>query len=158
MDYEPPLRFTTDACHVRTELVRERPLEELPILGNSRATADFVCRVMIPANADKEYFVAIYLDGKHRAMAVTTISVGCLTSSLVHPREVFRPAIALCASALILAHNHPSGDPTPSPEDVEITARLREVGKLTGIRLLDHVIVTELGGALASIFEGGVVG
>ena len=73
------------------------------------------------------------------------ISQGTLTASLVHPREVFRPALREAAAALVLVHNHPSGDPTPSPEDRAITARLDAAGRLLGIRVLDHVVVAERG-------------
>ena len=74
-------------------------------------------------------------------MKELTVSVGSLSAAIVHPREVFAPAIKERAAALIVLHNHPSGDPTPSAEDFEITRRLKEVGDLVGIRLLDHVIV-----------------
>ncbi len=81
--------------------------------------------------------------------------MGTLTASLVHPREVFGPAMREGAAAIILVHNHPSGDPTPSPEDVEITMRLSEVGRLVGIRLLDHVILGD--GCFTSCFERGLI-
>jgi DNA repair protein RadC len=74
-------------------------------------------------------------------VGMTTSSIGSMTSSQVHPREVFRPAIANLTAGVIFIHNHPSGDPDPSREDVEITRRLSEVGKLIGIRVLDHVII-----------------
>jgi len=90
---------------------------------------------------DREEFVIIGLDGKNRMQFLNSVSMGCLTSSIVHPREVFKAAILGNAASLILCHNHPSGDPTPSPEDVEITKRLVECGKLLGIAILDHVII-----------------
>jgi len=71
------------------------------------------------------------------------ISTGSLTASLVHPREVWRAALHLCAAAVTFLHNHPSGDPAPSPEDIEITRRLKETGEMLGIRVLDHVILGE---------------
>ena len=92
---------------------------------------------------DREEFVIIGLDGKNRMQFLNSVSMGCLTSSIVHPREVFKAAILGNAASLILCHNHPSGDPTPSPEDVEITKRLVECGKLLGIAILDHVIIGE---------------
>jgi DNA repair protein RadC len=73
------------------------------------------------------------------------ISQGTLTASLVHPREVFRPALRDAAAALVLVHNHPSGDPTPSAEDREVTARLASAGEILGIRVLDHIVVAERG-------------
>ena len=89
----------------------------------------------------KECFRAVLLDGKNRILKLVRISEGTLTSSLVHPREVFRPAIEEATSGVLLVHNHPSGDPGPSDEDRRITARLVETGKVVGIRVLDHVIV-----------------
>jgi DNA repair protein RadC len=100
----------------------------------------------------REHFVAIYLDGRHRPIADSIVSIGTATASLVHPREVFQPAIALGACALLIGHNHPSGDPTPSAEDLEVTKRLAEAGRILGVDLLDHV-VWERGGAFHSIRE-----
>lgn len=88
-----------------------------------------------------EQFHVVLLNGKHRVIREELISQGTLTSSPVHPREVFAPAIRHSAAAIILVHNHPSGDPTPSADDIEITRRLAQVGELVGIRVLDHVIV-----------------
>jgi DNA repair protein RadC len=88
-----------------------------------------------------ETFHALLLDGKHRLRRVQRVSEGTLTSSLVHPREVFAPALRDGAAALIVAHNHPSGDPEPSSEDLAVTRRLIEVGALLGIPLLDHVVI-----------------
>ncbi len=89
----------------------------------------------------KEQFHVILLDGKNRPLKDVRVSEGTLTASLVHPREVFVPVIEESAAAIILVHNHPSGDPTPSAEDVAITHRLREVGELMGVRVLDHVVI-----------------
>lgn len=88
-----------------------------------------------------ETFLALHLDGKNRIVGMTTCSIGSMTSSLVHPRDVFRPAIANLTAGLIFIHNHPSGDPEPSQEDIQITQRLSEVGKLIGIRCLDHIVI-----------------
>jgi len=88
----------------------------------------------------EEFHVAV-LDAQHRLERDITITRGILNSSLVHPREVFREAIAERAAAVILVHNHPSGDPTPSAEDIAITHRLREVGELMGVRVLDHIVI-----------------
>ena len=95
------------------------------------------------AGLDREQFLVCALDAKHAIIGVNVVSVGSLTLSVVHPREVMKPLILLNAGAWICAHNHPSGDPTPSPEDRELTKRLREVGELIGIKLLDHVILSE---------------
>lgn len=93
----------------------------------------------------RESFHVLLLDGRHRLIATREVSVGTLTASLVHPREVFRDAIRNAAAALVLVHNHPSGDPTPSAEDRSVTERLRSAGLLLGIRVLDHVIVADSG-------------
>jgi DNA repair protein RadC len=89
----------------------------------------------------KEQFHVLLLDGKNRLLKEVRISEGSLTASLVHPREVFVPVIEESAAAIILVHNHPSGDPTPSAEDVAITQRLRQVGELMGVSVLDHVVI-----------------
>jgi DNA repair protein RadC len=93
----------------------------------------------------RESFHVVLLDGRHRMMAVEAVSLGTLTASLVHPREVFREAIRRAAAAMLLVHNHPSGDPSPSQEDRDVTRRLEAAGELLGIRVLDHVIVAEDG-------------
>ena len=90
---------------------------------------------------DREEFVIIGLDGKNRTMFFNSVSVGSLSASIVHPREVFKMAILGNAASLILCHNHPSGDPTPSPEDIAITKRLVSAGELLGIKVLDHIIL-----------------
>lgn len=90
---------------------------------------------------DREQFRAALLDIKHRLIALVLISVGHLNGSLVHPRELFKEAIRRSSAAMILAHNHPSGDPTPSSEDRALTRRLIEAGQILGIDVLDHVII-----------------
>ncbi len=96
-------------------------------------------------DARHEHFLVVLLDGRHRVLRTEPVSRGTLTASLVHPREVFRPAIREAAAAVVLVHNHPSGDPTPSREDREITDRLARAGEILGIRVLDHVVVAEGG-------------
>lgn len=93
------------------------------------------------ADSDREMIVAVCLDTKHQPTALTTVSVGTLNSSLVHPREVFKVAILSNAAAVILAHNHPSGIATPSEDDINITKRIVEAGTLMGIDALDHIII-----------------
>jgi len=90
---------------------------------------------------DREHFRVIYLDRKGGLLSMEDISVGGLHSSLVHPREVFKTAVKKSAASMILVHNHPSGDPAPSQEDINITRRLIEAGKLMGIEIIDHVII-----------------
>ncbi|HZP42603.1 MAG TPA: DNA repair protein RadC [Candidatus Binatia bacterium] len=102
---------------------------------------------------EREVFHVLLLDGKNRVQGEVAVSEGSLTAALVHPREVFAPAIRAAAAALVLVHNHPSGDPTPSAEDVAITERLRQAGELVGIRVLDHVVVGR--GRFVSMAEEG---
>ena len=103
----------------------------------------------------REYFVVLLLDGKNRILREEQISEGSLNQSIVHPREVFSPAVKESAAAVILIHNHPSGDPAPSREDREITRRLKEAGDLLGIRVLDHIIIGD--GAYFSFVEQGLL-
>jgi len=107
------------------------------------ASAEQVYRWVAPelSGLERERFLVLLLDGKHRLQRREQISEGTLTTSLVHPREVFRSAVREAAAALVAVHNHPSGDPEPSAEDLEVTRRLRRAGRLLGIPLLDHVVV-----------------
>lgn len=112
-------------------------------IGEQFADADAVFRHFRErlAAAPVENFVVLCLDNKHRLLRELWASRGSATASIVHPRDVLRPVILEGAAAVIFVHNHPSGDPTPSREDVEITNRLREVCDLCGIRALDHVVI-----------------
>jgi len=103
----------------------------------------------------QERFLVLLLDGRHRLIRHEVVSQGTLTASLVHPREVFRPALREAAAALVLVHNHPSGDPTPSAEDREVTTRLARAGEILGIRVVDHVVVAERG--YSSLREEGLL-
>lgn len=106
-------------------------------------------------NPDREFFLVMLLDGKNRLTGLHIVSEGSLNQSIVHPRETFKAAILSNAAAMILAHNHPSGDTTPSREDLEITRRLREAGDILGIRVLDHVIVdTDTGNSMSFVQSG----
>lgn len=102
-----------------------------------------------------EQFWVILIDGKHRVIREVLVSQGTLTSSPVHPREVFSAAIRHSAAGLLLCHNHPSGDPSPSADDLEITRRLVQVGDLVGIRVLDHVVVGD--GCFVSFADRGLM-
>ena len=93
--------------------------------------------------AKKEHFVVFYLDTQEQLIERQIISIGLLNSTLVHPREVFEPAIRYLAAQVVVAHNHPTGDPNPSTADIEITKRLVEAGKMLGIQVLNHIIVTK---------------
>ena len=103
----------------------------------------------------KEYVLALLLDGKNRIIRDLQLSEGSLNQSIVHPREVFNPAVRDSAAALILVHNHPTGDPAPSREDLELTRRIKEAGELMGIRLLDHVIIGD--GSYVSLADKGML-
>ncbi len=107
------------------------------------SSAKDVADLLMPAMRylEKEEFRTIFLDTRNRVIDNATISVGTLNSSIVHPREVFRAAIRVGSAGVILAHNHPSGDPAPSPEDIAITKRLVRAGALIGIEVLDHIII-----------------
>ncbi|MEX2374812.1 MAG: DNA repair protein RadC [Dehalococcoidia bacterium] len=94
--------------------------------------------------ADREHFVVLLLDTQNQIIGIHTVTVGTLDASLIHPREVFKPAILANAASVILAHNHPSGDPTPSAEDRSVTRLLTEAGVTIGIEVLDHVVVGDL--------------
>ncbi|MBE3128575.1 MAG: DNA repair protein RadC [Actinobacteria bacterium] len=94
-------------------------------------------------NHKKEHFVIFYLDSRNQEIKREIISIGSLNANLVHPREVFEPAVRNLTAQIILAHNHPSGDPTPSEDDLEITKRLVEAGKILGIEVIDHIIVAK---------------
>lgn len=115
--YPAPSRLITDS---RSAAVALRPLFE---------------------GLDREQFAVCCLDAKHAIIGVNVVSTGTLTLSIVHPREVFKPAILMNACALICVHNHPSGDPTPSAEDRTLTERLRTAGEHLGLTLLDHLIL-----------------
>ncbi|CAM4195132.1 DNA repair protein RadC [Paenibacillus endophyticus] len=101
----------------------------------------------------KEHFVCLFLNTKNHIIGRETLSVGTLNASLVHPREVFRAAISRSSASIICIHNHPSGDPTPSPEDITLTRRLAEAGQLVGIEVLDHLVIGD--GRFVSLKEQG---
>jgi len=129
----------------RREARRARAACPVPLL--SPAAVHHAVQDLVGSDP-REHFLALLLDGRNRLAAIETVSIGTAQASLVHPREVFRAAIAHTAPpicALILAHTHPSGDPTPSAEDREVTDRLRSAGKMLGIEVLDHVICAESG-------------
>jgi DNA repair protein RadC len=138
----------------KVSLVFERSLQDRPCLTSSQAAMAFFKDYWAdnPAN-DQERFVVACLDTKHRVQCVVIITIGTLDASLVHPREVFKPAFIEGSSAVVLSHNHPSGNTTPSREDREVTNRLTEAGKLLGIAVLDHIIHGDGTGDVLSIRE-----
>ena len=121
-------------------------------------TVDAAAALIRPHLLDKkkEHFVALLLDNRHHVIRMSPIAIGSLSATLVHPRELFKEAIAASAAAIILAHNHPSGDPAASEHDVRMTARLIEAGALLGIEVLDHLIVGTDG--VMSLKAAGLMG
>ncbi|ERI07181.1 JAB domain-containing protein [Aneurinibacillus aneurinilyticus] len=126
----------------RVNIVSVKLVKESSLLYKNR-------RIRNPADAaklvqeilescDREQLLVCCLDTKNQPTAIHTVSIGSLNSSIVHPREVFKVAVLSNAASIILFHNHPSGDPAPSKEDIDVTARLKECGKILGIELLDH--------------------
>ena len=139
------------------DLAREWGSERLQPGARFRSGADIFKHFHLKLrDLKKEQFIVVLLDGKNRVLREVRISEGSLTASLVHPREVFSVAIRESAGAVVFCHNHPSGDPTPSVEDVEITRRLCAVADLVGIRVLDHVVVGD--GSYVSFLERGLLG
>ncbi len=123
----------------RVMLVREATIDYYGKLGSSSDAGHLLRRYL--AGTDREHFVAVMLDKKNQAIGINTVSIGSLDSSIVHPRELFKPAILSNAAALVLGHNHLSGNPAPSTEDLTITTRLVKAGKILGIQVLDHIII-----------------
>ncbi|MBU4057038.1 DNA repair protein RadC, partial [Patescibacteria group bacterium] len=111
----------------------------LPMINSAK---DAVAQLQELRTAKKEHFVVLYLNARNQLIQKETISIGTLNASLVHPREVFKPAIDCLASSVILAHNHPSGDSEPSEDDLDLTKRMVEAGKILGIEVIDHVIIS----------------
>lgn len=114
-------------------------MDDLPIIRSPLDAAKLISEEM--RYLQKEHFLALFLNTKNRIIGKEIVSVGSLNSTVVHPRELFRAAMKRCAASIICAHNHPSGDPTPSPEDIQLTRRLTEAGRIVGIELLDHIII-----------------
>lgn len=122
-----------------------RAVEKPETRPQIRGPEDVLGQVRDLVRARKEHFVVLLLNARHEFQSREIVSIGSLNASIVHPREVFLPAILHTAASVVLVHNHPSGDPEPSEEDLSITRRLVEVGQLVGIEVLDHVIVAARG-------------
>lgn len=130
-------------------------LERLQRSGRINCCEDVAALFGSLALESKEHFYAIHLNTKHRILCLDQVSIGSLSSSIVHPREVFKSILVSSAAAVIFVHNHPSGDPAPSSEDKAIHQRLVEAGELLGIRVLDHIIIGR-DGAFASLTYPGI--
>ena len=126
------------ACIELGRRIYAAPATDIKSINSPQDVYDLLIEMRL---LDREKFSAIFLNTKNHILAFDTISIGTLNSSLVHPREVFKAAIKRSANSVILVHNHPSGDPSPSSEDLEVTRRLVEAGKLLGILVVDHVII-----------------
>jgi DNA repair protein RadC len=132
------------AAQVKAALeIARRAWAERQKRGTAVRCSEDIYRYVLPDLRDRlrETFLLLLLDGRNRVFRSEVVSEGSLTRSIVHPREVFSPAIRHSAARVAVVHNHPSGDPAPSPEDFEVTRRLKATSELTGIALLDHVIV-----------------
>lgn len=136
------LLSTSDPCFIRTRLVREPLPVDFPITGAIRGPSG-VFRLMrsLYGEEPQEVLVVFLLNVRNEVAGMVEVSRGTADSALVHPREVFRAAIVANAAGVIVSHNHPTGDPTPSAEDRAVTRKLAEAGEVIGIRLLDHVVV-----------------
>ncbi len=151
---KPEVKETAYSSVKRVSLVFVGSLEGRPCIASTIDAKEFFKQYWksYPAN-DQEQIVVACLDTKHRVQCVVMVTLGTLDSTLVHPREVFKPAFIEGSSAIVLSHNHPSGNPTPSREDHQVTDRLTEVGKLIGITVLDHIIHGDGTGEVLSIRE-----
>jgi DNA repair protein RadC len=136
----------------RLQLVRETQTRPPETVVSDPTTAWQLLRSLLEEQ-DREHFVALALDARSRPIGAHTVSIGSVSASLMHPRELFKFAILANASALILAHNHPTGDPSPSSDDLALTRRLVEGGEILGIQVLDHLILGN--GTFLSLKERG---
>ena len=144
MSRQPQPRHEYAVPRFRVTLVREnRAVSPSSPLTTSVIAASLLRPLF--AGLDREQFLVCGLDAKHCVIGVNIVSIGSLTLAIVHPREVFKPLILMNACGWICAHNHPSGDTAPSPEDRVLTSRLRQGADLLGIVLLDHLILTDEG-------------
>ncbi|MEI3605834.1 DNA repair protein RadC [Pseudogracilibacillus sp. SE30717A] len=126
------------ALELGRRINRYKP-EEKYIIRSPEDGADYVMEEM--RNLNQEHLVVLFLNTKNQIIHRQTIFIGSLNASIVHPREIFREAVKRSAASIICAHNHPSGDPSPSKEDIHVTRRLVEAGKIMGIELLDHLVI-----------------
>lgn len=126
------------AIEMGKRMQKMKPVERY-MIRSPEDGADFVMEEM--RDLKQEHFICLFLNTKNQVLHRQTIFIGSLNASIVHPREVFKEAVKRSAASIICAHNHPSGDPTPSQEDIQVTRRLKECGKMIGIELLDHLVI-----------------
>nr|WP_305852446.1 DNA repair protein RadC [Halobacillus salinarum] len=126
------------AIELGKRMQQMKPVERY-MIRSPEDGADFVMEEM--RDLKQEHFICLFLNTKNQVLHRQTIFIGSLNASIVHPREVFKEAVKRSAASIICAHNHPSGDPTPSQEDIHVTRRLQECGKMIGIELLDHLVI-----------------
>jgi DNA repair protein RadC len=157
MTREPRIESEAAPEYVTSTRAPERLIESRPVIrGPEDVAAQFWRAVAV--GEQREHFVVIYVDSRNAPKRdAYVVSIGSLNASLVHPREVLAPALECRAASFLVAHNHPSGDCTPSPEDLAITQRLVDAGRLLGVELLDHV-VTAAPGVFVSMKERRVGG
>lgn len=136
-----PIRFKTIKAVYETLTVREPIGDYLQPTTRYTSASQVFDTLSFLREETKEYFIALHLDGKNRVVCIDMVSTGSLNQSIVHPRELFKTALLSSAAAVILMHNHPTGDPTPSTEDLTITRRLTDAGDMIGIKVLDHIII-----------------
>jgi len=130
------------------------PASERPVVSTPEDVVA-LCATQL-RGLDREHFWALALSTKNRLLGMVEVSVGSLNTSIVHPRELFKEAVRVSAASIVVVHNHPSGDPTPSGADLQLTRRLAKAGEVLGIELLDHVVIGD-GGAHASLRHLGVL-
>ncbi len=131
-----------NTTHVREVKINYKSRKRVGETLRSPADVSEVLRKVLPDNS-REHFIALYLDGSHSVVGYSIVATGAATSCQVHPREIFQPAVLLGAVSLIIAHNHPSGSLVPSTEDRSVTDNIGKAARLMGVRLLDHIIVTD---------------
>lgn len=136
----PAKACSLKAAHELTRRALSIDADVLPTIRSPRDVANAVANIR---RNKKENFVVLCLNARNQVIGKETISIGSLNASIVHPREVFQPAIVESAASVVLAHNHPSGDIRPSDDDLELTRRLVKAGEIMGVEVLDHVIVSE---------------
>ena len=133
------MRTTEEGLQIAVQLVRDRSIrKDREVISSA---VEVRGRLRYLELKDREHFVVLHLDVRNGLIGIETVSIGSLTATIVHPREVLKGALLCNSAGLIVAHNHPSGDSTPSPEDRDTTKRLSRAGEIMGIPLLDHIII-----------------